>query len=330
MNPRKKLEQIKAQKRVLDIEYAMAKARSAELKQEANRIWKGFGISPEPSHFGEYTYGLVLKAMLLTEADENNNKKCREMAEDRLSEYFYADGNHDPFMSGWRTAGYARVNVGHKLTSVLMLTSVPDEIKVVAPWGHWLLEIPDGLYPFRFSRNALVKAQKDSTGYRTMNLEAHPDDEDAVPAQIKGLFCEGTIAKQVLFEVNGKFFTTHLNHPQGLIENFVKGTCLSFDDRKHVKETSWARSPKHRQSGSPGYGHLYTLSQPVTVDFREEVKQMLADPKRRIHTAQWLVRGHWRNQRCGLQNKEIKRIRIEPYWKGPAEARILLRGHNLV
>lgn len=330
MNPRKKLDQITAQKKALDIEMAKARARQGEIQREINRMWNDLGISKEPSNFGEYVYGLVLKAMLLTDADENNDQNWRSMTEERLSQYFYGEGDRDPFMKGWKKANYSRVNVGHKLAAVLMLTSVPDDILVEAPWSHWLLEIPDGMHPFKFSLKAFLNAKKDGTGHRNMNLEAEPGDEDTVPAQVKGLFCEGPVAKQIIFEVENKLFTTHLNHPQGLLENFVKGTCLSFDDRKHVKEASWARSKKHRQSGSPGYGHLYTLSQPVTVDFREEVKQMLADPKSHVHTAQWLVRGHWRNQRCGPQKKETKRIRIEPYWKGPAEARILLRGHNLV
>ena len=37
------------------------------------------------------------------------------------------------------------------------------------------------------------------------------------------------------------------------------------------------------------------------------------------------VMGHGRNQRHGHQNSLIKRIRIEPYWKGPEEAEIAER-----
>lgn len=36
----------------------------------------------------------------------------------------------------------------------------------------------------------------------------------------------------------------------------------------------------------------------------------------------WMVRGHWRNQRFGTGRSEVKRIWINPFWKGPEDAPI--------
>jgi len=42
-----------------------------------------------------------------------------------------------------------------------------------------------------------------------------------------------------------------------------------------------------------------------------------------------LVAGHWKNQVCGPQRSERKRIFIEPYWKGPGEAIEVNKDHSI-
>lgn len=46
-------------------------------------------------------------------------------------------------------------------------------------------------------------------------------------------------------------------------------------------------------------------------------------------TVQFLVRGHWRQQAHGPGHSLRKPIWIEPFWKGPEEARVLLRQHRV-
>jgi len=43
-------------------------------------------------------------------------------------------------------------------------------------------------------------------------------------------------------------------------------------------------------------------------------------PAWRAHS-RFIVRGHWRNQACGLRSETRKRIWIQPHWKGPADAK---------
>lgn len=63
-----------------------------------------------------------------------------------------------------RKDNYTRVSVGHKLTSVLMLTHCPPELVVRSPWNYWTLDIPVGLCKWRinifFSINPTEKNDK--------------------------------------------------------------------------------------------------------------------------------------------------------------------------
>jgi len=44
---------------------------------------------------------------------------------------------------------------------------------------------------------------------------------------------------------------------------------------------------------------------------------------------QFRVRGHWRNQACGPQRSLRRRLWIEPYWKGPDTAEVLMRDYSV-
>ncbi len=44
---------------------------------------------------------------------------------------------------------------------------------------------------------------------------------------------------------------------------------------------------------------------------------------------QWLVRGHFRNQRCGPKLTNVRRTWVPPYWKGPLDAPVLQRRYDL-
>lgn len=49
------------------------------------------------------------------------------------------------------------------------------------------------------------------------------------------------------------------------------------------------------------------------------------DAAGRTYTHQWLVQGHWRQQACGPGRTQRERIWIEPHFKGPVDAPLLVR-----
>jgi hypothetical protein len=214
------------------------------------------------------------------------------------------------FLHGWRLASYARLEVGHRLAAALCLTDVPADVDVRAPWPCWSLVLPDGLIP------TLVAGQ-----------------ESAVRAA--RLWIAGT---EVLFVVlsNGLIIPSDGSQADagGLISNLVRGACLALsnpaDFRKDAHHRPTARASKKGRSGPPELAQArYLLSAPVKIDLREHLRGVLEGRKGAAPTVQFLVRGHWRNQAHGPR-RSLRRVQwIEPFWKGPEEARVLLRQHKV-
>ena len=71
------------------------------------------------------------------------------------------------------------------------------------------------------------------------------------------------------------------------------------------------------------------LGLPIDVDFSEPLREYTLGHRGSAKKVQWVVRGHWRNQACGVELKEHRRTWIKPYWKGPAHLPILVRPHVL-
>ncbi len=51
------------------------------------------------------------------------------------------------FVGNWFYSSFARLEIGHRLAASLCLTDVPADIEVRAPWDHWSLVVPEGLFP---------------------------------------------------------------------------------------------------------------------------------------------------------------------------------------
>ncbi len=111
-----------------------------------------------------------------------------------------------------------------------------------------------------------------------------------------------------------------------LIRNLVKGACLVLDGVPPGQGGKWS-SPTRGRRGPPE-GAQYDLGKEVAIDLRQELRRVLRGSREGASpSVQFLVRGHWRNQAHGEGRSLRRRQWIEPFWKGPEEARVLLRGH---
>jgi hypothetical protein len=75
-------------------------------------------------------------------------------------------------------------------------------------------------------------------------------------------------------------------------------------------------------------GHI-VLGGSIIVDRTEEQEPSQGFKGMRRITVRTLVSGHWRNQPCGWERRETKRIWIEPHWRGPEGAPITQKRHHL-
>lgn len=323
-------------KELQDVDEKLQESYQEFLKKEAdfNRFWKRLGLPTKPQKWSDVLSALLLRTELRLKAKDDNIFDAlifKFKAYPSLSVKGFQN-----FGLAWREQGYARLVVGHKLASALMLTSVPDDMDVKAPWDHWVLEIPDGLYPFGLSPTKLKEGRKTGKGNWDIRVDSEKRVGDEIPGQFRALLCRGVDATHVLIEIEG------VNSPEKLyqvvkvvedrenfIRNYVRGVCLALHDRKHIRERSWGGKSSQRDTKEPVNPRHYTLSRPVQVDFRGEVKARLLGQKKASPTVQWLVRGHWRNQVCGAGMRDRRPTWIEPYWKGPEGTRVLLRNYQI-
>jgi hypothetical protein len=308
-----------------DIKILSTRVENLEAQKRANvlNLFREYDIKGDSSSPREIETLMMLMANL-------------KATEDRLGKeniaITFLEGIHEGDVIGrflgwageWKKCAFARLSVGAKLGAALMLTDAPDE--VVAPWATWSLCVPDGIITY-FS----------------------PDDKGVRYAfSIMRLWCYGTepvaaIANVSRPEIGDKSDVCYLNAFDGpekpwmqLARNFVKGACLSLAiDVETHRNKLWGgpKGSKRAPGVVPDAGVDYVLSGTVEIDLRDEVRRICEGRKvtggHGGLTVQFLVRGHWRNQAVGVRHSDRKRIWIEPFWKGPEEARVLLRTHRI-
>lgn len=314
------------------------------LANEIAALWKRMKLPPKPISLGDYLHGLLvcseLRSRELDVAKEKGTPASgvsSELIQTMMKNYSFRESKdllH--FGDHWRGDGYARVSVGHKLTSALMLTSVPDDMEVQAPWKAWVLEMPDGLYPFNISPSAFKEAKErsDAGDDSIVNATTGSDGKergDEIQGQVRALICYKSNPVHLIVQVRDTFLSFKVtNLGENFLSNFSKGVCLTFHDRKHVQERNWGGGGSKREVKEPGQGRYYVFSKPIQVDFRDEVRALLSGVRKgQSPKVQFIVRGHFRDQACGKEMKDHRKIWLQPYWKGPEEARVLLRGYNL-
>ena len=225
------------------------------------------------------------------------------------------------FSVTWMAQGFPKLEVGQKLAATLAMTEVPDDIEVLAPWKAWSLIVPPGLF----------------------------GKPSATDGDISRLWCVGTDIKFVVMssgsfvgQINESKIAALTDGSSKLLweamASLVKGACLALanpDDykRQSVKDRQASHSKKQRD-GEPDFSvSRFMLSAPVQIDLRQALIDELEGKKRSAGggspTVQFFVRGHWRSQAHGPGRALRKQIRIEGFWKGPEEGRVLLRNYKV-
>lgn len=211
------------------------------------------------------------------------------------------------FVSAWHKSGFARLDIGHKLAAALMFTD-PGDVFVRCPWKSVSIQIPSGLCePFR-------------------RIWVMADEQDK-PVLISVLAANGIATgtspdRRIVQEMN--------DDRARLLNCFMNGALLAVTEPVALRSgTHGAAGRTKRHTGPPVAGELYVLGASIDIDLREEVKAVWNGEKHQGPKVQFLVRGHWREQVCGSQRMQRKRIWIKPFWKGPEAARVLLRTHTI-
>lgn len=262
---------------------------------------------------------------------------------------------HRQVMAAARWADYAFPVVqlaSHRYAAALMATQPSAEAR--APWPAFVIRVPNGL----LSTESDKGVDEEITHVLVHQFDMWSIDEHGKRSEssfpgwnfwgLTGtieLHREGQRIEQLLDEKNG----VHLSDVRpgdafqigvssrdertlALLTRLVLNTCIAVANQDSVKPLGnhpkgWVRGPTPRK-GVPSHVRTFKVGKPIQLDVREALADFVSGTRgSKPKTVRFVVRGHWRNQACGVGMQTRKLMWIEPYWKGPQEAAILQRPH---
>lgn len=246
----------------------------------------------------------------------------------------------------WCHQGFPQIVMGHKYAAALMATKLSRDVaeQVRPPWRTFYIEVPHGLL---FTEDAFKGSLSTITGLLVSSVFHAPSGTNrwaymALSETQATLWQHGASADHLLGADAedatpgiwaGTPFTEKLEtidrRAYAMIGRLILNVCLAMSDPNNVKAPRDPKSKKkgnhnERESSEPRI-RTYQLGATPSVDCREAVASYLRTGKTGgALNVQVMVAGHWRNQPHGPQNS-LRRVQwIEPYWKGPDDAPILV------
>jgi hypothetical protein len=255
------------------------------------------------------------------------------------------------FSRAWARDGFPLLEVGHKVAASLMFTKGHDD--VAPPWRAFDVRVPNNLVVFDGEELTRLLVWHDAEMARPWFIVCEFRCTDpAARKECRGIGMESyvhafrvsSMDERVMLrdvtddsarEKDPEFFDA-FGKAAKLICRLVGGLCMLVSAKEGIEAKPYQPKPpanRHRPPGmEPPEGTRFTVSKNVQLDLREQVREYMAggrqQPGRKL-TVQYVVRGHRRWQACGAGMKDHRLIWIEPYWKGPLEARALVRGYEL-
>lgn len=242
---------------------------------------------------------------------------------------------HMVWSAAWCLNGFPRVHLGHKHAASLMATNtkpgaIPD---ARAPWEDFLIDVPDGLVSMPSQE---VDRNGDPTGV-VRNIDVHHVAVIAVDRR--------NVAGVLLFPMaqSGDLLTCIEAPNVGALGDFepgghpslvllcrlALGVCMEMTSTTYKGGSLRPRAPKRDPRTGEPQAWTFQLTRDVKVDCRDAVRAYSQGKTHASPTVQTLVRGHWKQQTCGKGGSERKNIFVEPYWRGPEDAHIALRKHDV-
>lgn len=235
------------------------------------------------------------------------------------------------FAKRWAQCAFPRAIVGHKLAASFMATGVDATVieHVVSPWPAWSMIVP----------NTLVSVLVDD----------HEEDVERLLVLTSGdvwRICAMTRTTQMwkrgplidLLANDTPDESMFAKAPDGrdarawnLLTRYAIGLCLELGEPSVMTAATRQRERQvaKREPGAAPAVWKFELRRDVVVDCREAIRDYVTGARRSAPTVQILVRGHWKRQACGPGRAQRKMIHIEPYWRGPEDAPIAVRGHDV-
>jgi hypothetical protein len=226
-----------------------------------------------------------------------------------LDAYLELPNGVQHWAAAWHRSGFVKIDLGAKQTAAFLLTDAPEDVRL--PWDAASIVVPPGLCdPVR-----RIWCENDGPDGRVYLVSALDEAGNAFATAPDS--AAGKVAP----------WTSHDRHEQ--LANLVRCVALAGQNGSVRKVRAGASSSVHGSSRTydAPVAALWRCADPIELDLRDEAARAWSGHHRKgaSPTVQFVVRGHFRDQVCGPQRTARKRIWIRPFWKGPEEARALLR-----
>lgn len=261
-------------------------------------------------------------------------------------------------MGLWYESGLPKVVLDPKYAASLMGTRLTSEVQdlVLAPWSAFTIELPNSPLTFVTKTGEVIPVDQlfvhTKQGGFTITVltgEWHlfslgtataadfvRDDIEKVDDFLLGhrnTLNDIEHLKELAFVGFNKDEATKFMEANGRLmalgQRLVAGTCLAMSDPREIKQRPLIKrhviKSKHRR-GLPVV-RTFEVGHPVKIDARPFITDFLQGRRSSVHNVQGLVRGHWKSQAHGANYSLRRPLQVEPYWRGPEDAPIVLRPH---
>jgi hypothetical protein len=253
-------------------------------------------------------------------------------------------------LSRWADNGYPQITMGHKFAAALLVSNAAKEVldQVKPPWDGFIIEVPDGLldiYDNGMNRYCPIRrilvtmhSNKHLGGERGWMYIAFTDTtlslwrfgvstDQLLPPLLPGdEFAKDPSKSEVITDHDGRVIS--------LIGRLIINVCLAMSDPTLVKKTGAGHKYYHRGNRREVDEPIirnFQIGKPVELDFRDRIKNFIRNGSRDggLVNVQTQVCGHFKLQPYGPKSALRKTIWRAPFWRGPADAPILVRPHHM-
>ncbi len=252
----------------------------------------------------------------------------------------------------WAESGFPILTMGHRYAAAMCCTTASVEAVAAArpPFPAYLIEVPDNVLTISDPRKGessndiryiLVAREELRSKKRGWTWSYSATTSDGLSIFRFGVTSAELLPPTISEIEDGVSYglyemTAHDERAVVLIGRLVVNTALAMSDPANVTELPsrpskrGINSPFTGRRGSGPTARTYVLGKNITIktDLRPEVRRYLGGERRSL-SVQVLVAGHYKMQPHGPRNSLRKLIWREPYWRGPEDAPIPIRGHNL-
>jgi hypothetical protein len=248
----------------------------------------------------------------------------------------------------WVDQGCPRIVIEERYAAVLMSTDAKEDVAdlVVAPWKAMLIELPQGLLS---TVNPKTGGESPLRRLYAQQLVNHKGEnvwdflveaDDGLKLWRHGLTNRECLTLDVSEGAMDTWESASFAQPIEtqdervilLVGRLIISMCLAMSDPSNVREQKKTKgrgsSLRRFNKGGPEV-RTFVLGKPMKVDCRQAVKDFIHSRRGGKLSVQFLVRGHWKNQPHGPAHSLRKLIQIEPYWKGPEDAKIVAKAMHL-